>query len=83
MQHLTDNAHIIVETFKENPIFAVLVSIVGLASGYAIGECHLPLMLMQLFQIIVWTLTSLAASIPVISAIKNQLIPWLKSFKKK
>ena len=83
MHHIIDYSHTLINTFKEYPILAALISIVGIASGYAIGETHLPLLLMQILQILAWTAATLAASIPVISAVKKELIPWIKSFKKR
>jgi len=83
MQHLIDNHQTIVETFKNHPILAFFVAIVGTATGYAVGEIHLPLLLMQLIQIFAWVAAGLAGLVPVINVVKKELIPWIKSFKKK
>ena len=82
MHHLIDSHQTIIEMFKEKPILAALVSIVGITGGYAVAETHLPLLLMQCIQILAWTAATLAASIPIVQTVKKELIPWIKSLFK-
>ncbi len=83
MQHYIDNHQTLIEYFKEYPIMASFISIVGIGLGYSAEEFHFPLWLMQTFQITVWSTAILVSLIPIFDVCKNRIFPWIKSFKKK
>ena len=81
MQHLIDNHQLIIDNLKQHPFMAFVISVVGTGLGYAIGETHIPLWMMQICQIFAWSSAGLAGLVPVTNWIKTVAIPWYKNNK--
>ena len=79
MQHLIDHSNSFIEFCHNKPILAFFITIVGVGTGYSAEEWHLPLWLMQCFQIFAWCGAGIAGIAALLGLIEKYVKPFFKN----